>query len=290
MRRQLSVILATWNGAATVREQLDALARQRCHVPWELVVADNGSTDGTQEVVREYLRTVPHLRTVDAGARRGQAAACNIAAQVAEGDALVFCDQDDVVQDGWLAAMAGALAHHHLVAGAIRFLDEAEAGPGRCGPAAPTTAERSRTGYGFFGFLPYGLTANLGVSREAFERVGGFDESLPTEDVDFCWRVQLRGFPLHFEPAAVVFKRRRAGLADAWRQHYRYGLAHPALFRRYRSHGMPRGLGRAIRRWGWLCLHVVDLMDRRRRGTWVRVAAGQVGRLVGSIRARALYL
>lgn len=208
MPATLSVIMATWNGAATVGAQLEALARQVCRQPWELLVADNGSVDGTLEVVRAFQGRIPGLRIIDASARRGQAAACNIAASRAVGTALAFCDQDDIVQEGWVEAMGTALERYPLVAGVFQFFEEEssirqlEQPTVASGVAQPTSD--------FFGFLPYGLTANLGVSRTAFEAVGGFDESLPTEDVDFCWRIQLAGFPLYVEPAAVVLNPNRA--------------------------------------------------------------------------------
>jgi GT2 family glycosyltransferase len=285
----LSVILATWNGEETVGAQLEALARQSAQRPWELLVADNGSADGTLRVVETFRGRIPGLRVIEAAARRGQAAACNIAAPLAAGTALAFCDQDDVVLEGWVEAMAAALEHYPLVAGVIRFMDDDswQLRPDRLGQG-PGGAPQAASDV--FGFLPYGLTANLGVSREAFETVGGFDESLLTEDVDFCWRVQLAGFPMHVEPAAVVLKRRRRGVVEAWRQHYRYGLAHPMLFRKFRPYGMPRHLGRAFRRYAWLVRHAGDALHPQRRGVWVRVAAGLVGRVVGSVRARQLYL
>ncbi|MGH2372907.1 MAG: glycosyltransferase [bacterium] len=292
MGRTLSVIVATWNGEETIGEQLEALAGQTYDGSWELIVADNGSSDRTLEIARAFKDKMPHLRVIDASARRGPGAAYNIAATVAAGDAFLFCDQDDVVQPGWLGAMAAALERHHLVAGEIQFLGVMH--PEKASPSTKGhvtgSGGREKSGHDFFAFLPYGLTANLSVSRTALERVAGFDEKLPTEDVDFCWRVQLAGFDLHVEPAAIVLKRRRERLEEVWRQHFRYGIVHPILFKKFRRYGMPRNLGRAARQYAWLLLHVGDFFIGERQGVWLRVAAGQMGRLVGSVRVGTLYL
>jgi GT2 family glycosyltransferase len=129
------------------------------------------------------------------------------------------------------------------------------------------------------------------MSRRAFEAVQGFDPAmLSNYDIDLCWRVQLTGYPLHVEPAAVVAKRQRGSGGDLWRQHYAYGFSCLALYRRFSRHGMPRQLDRAARRYVWLVLHLPDLRRFSGRRSWTRVAALQTGRLVGSIRERTVYL
>ena len=284
----LSVVLPLFNGADTLELQLASLAAQDYDGAWELVIADNGSEDASLDIARAWSERLPGLRIVDAADRRGCAAADNIGAAAARGSVIAFCDQDDVVQPGWLASMASALEAHDLVVGANDFaiLD-----------AGASTDERQVRRRGdqpsrdFYDFLPWGLSCNLGVSAQAFRSVGGFDEQLRGgDDVDLCWRIQLAGFPLHREPAAVVAKRRRSTARDVWDQHFNYGVYDVTLFRKHGRHGMPRRLGRGMRRWAWLGVHLPDLGRADRRNSWVRVAAGQSGRLVGSLRQRALYL
>lgn len=268
-----------------LREQLEALANQTYDGPWELIVVDNGSVDDTREVVCSFQETIPHLRLVDASMYQGWAYGRNRGAEVAIGEAFAFCDHDDIVRPGWLAALAGALDRSHLVIGRFRSLNHMGSGDDN------TNILNEAAGSSFFGFLPYGLAANLGVSRQAYEEVNGFDEQLPASaDVDFCWRVQLAGYPLQVEPSAVVAKRRRARVVDAWRQHYRYGNSHPILFKKFKRYGMPRNLIRAGRQYGWLLLHGPFLLSADQRAVWVRVAAEQLGRLVGSIHAATIYL
>src|SRR4051812_42896987 len=112
----LSVIIPCYNAAETIGVQLDALTTQPCAEPFEIIVADNGSTDGTRGVVFRHQAHFPHLRIVDASARRGSACARNVGARMAAGDKLAFCDADDEVAPRWVAAISEALDRHDFVA------------------------------------------------------------------------------------------------------------------------------------------------------------------------------
>jgi len=284
----LSVVIPVFNGADTLDEQLASLAAQDYEGEWELVISDNGSQDASLAIARQWSDRLPMLRIVDASERRGCAAADNIGALEARGAALAFCDQDDIVQPGWLTSIARALESHDLVVGANDF---ASLNPGEpeAGRSQPSTAKRRTSD--FYDFLPWGLSCNMGVSTQAFRAVGGFDERLRGgDDVDLCWRIQLAGYPLHVEPGAVVAKRRRSTVRGVWSQHFNYGVHDVTLFEKFRADGMPRRLDRGVRRWAWLVLHVADLIRPEKRNSWVRVAAGQSGRLVGSLRRHTLYL
>ncbi|MES1211451.1 MAG: glycosyltransferase family 2 protein, partial [Acidobacteriota bacterium] len=118
--RKLSVIIACLNAASTLRDQLDGLAGQTWsgdwERDWEVIVADNGSTDGSQALVESYRGRIPGLRVVDASDRKGQAHARNVGSVHATGDALLFVDADDQVAPGWLEALAAALSRHAFVA------------------------------------------------------------------------------------------------------------------------------------------------------------------------------
>lgn len=283
----ISVVVPVLNGGGTVAEQLAALAGQDAACAWELVVADNGSTDDTRDVVARFAGSVPSLRVVDASSRRGPAAARNQGVEAARGDVLVFCDADDVVAPGWLAAMARATAEHDFVAGSLDF--------GRWRSPLPAGAQRPLWAptTGTFGWLKYALGANVAVSRKAFDHVGGFAEELHAgEDLDLSWRLQLAGYPLHHEPAALVYKRPRPNDGHKVRQQINYGRHDVLLFKRLRDAGMPRRpAGTLLRHLGWLGLNVWRLAaGPQGRTTWLISASSEVGRIIGSIEQRTLYL
>ena len=117
----ISVVMPVRNGMPWIEHQLRALAAQQSAVDWEVVVADNGSDDGTRSCVERWSERDPRIHLVDASARRGAAAARNIGVRSARGRLLAFCDADDVVRPGWLASMSAALADADLVAGVFDF-------------------------------------------------------------------------------------------------------------------------------------------------------------------------
>ena len=224
----VSVIVPAFNAQETLGEQLAALARQQVAFDWEILVCDNGSRDGTSDVVRVWGQDLPNLVLVDASARRGPSAARNIGAERARGKALLFCDADDVVDENWLPAMYSALQRAHFVAGARRYtlLNRKTDGPADWTEPLFTKD--------FLPQLPAGSGSNLGVDAELFEQVGGFDETMRTaEDIDLCWRIQLAGHALVAAPGAVIQMRRRTGLRAVFRQSYSYGAGDKMLLHKY---------------------------------------------------------
>lgn len=228
---ELSVVVPAYDAEETLPTQLEALLAQRPAWPWEVLVCDNGSTDGTADLVRAWAQRMPELRLVDASARRGPSAARNIGVSQARGPRIAFCDADDRVADGWVAAMRRALDEHEFVAGPFEgSLLNADA-------ESAVTWTAQAHGLTVKPFLPQFVTAgsgNMGVLRAVFDEVGGFYEGARTaEDDDFCLRVQLAGHELVFVPDVVLHVRRRDGLWQVCRQAYAYGAGEKRLMHRY---------------------------------------------------------
>ena len=145
-----------------------------------------------------------------------------------------------------------------------------------------------------FGFLQYATGANCGFRFEVFDQLGGFEDTYRAggDEVEFCWRAQLAGFRLVFAPDAVIHYRARQGAWAQARQSYGYGKAYPRLYRDFRGHGMPRGSAmRGIKAWWWIVSHVSWVARRgTERNAWFRGVGIHIGRLVGSLRWRVLYL
>ncbi len=113
----LSVVLPVKNGLPWLREQLKALTRQRCCLAWEIIVANNGSTDRPEELVKEFAANDQRITLVDASHVNGPAATRNVGAQYARGCILTFCDADDVVHPGWVESWVYTLAYADLTGG-----------------------------------------------------------------------------------------------------------------------------------------------------------------------------
>lgn len=277
--------MSVYNSAATLGEQLAALADQTYEGAWELLIDDNGSTDESIAIARRWLGALPHLRVIDASERRGDPGARNLGALHARGEILAFCDSDDIVDRDWLRWIVAGMGDHDMVVGACQLRNDAELS----GPGAPSGA-RMLGHEGGYGYLPYGVSANMAVSADAYRRLGGFREDYPVGyDIDLCWRLQQTGLRFGLAPKAVVYKRARGTTRGAWRQHFVYGQGDVVLFRRFRRQGMPRNVRLAIRVYGWLAVNALRLHQPDVRFVWVRSCGKCCGRVVGSLRERTLY-
>ena len=281
----ISVIVPVRNGMPWLEQQLRALSEQECHEPWELVVADNKSTDASRLVVQEWARRFDMIRLVDASTANGPGGTRNVGVGAARGELLAFCDADDVVQPGWLTAHALALAEADLSAGVFDFWSL----NGLATPSPPAYAPPP--GMSLFGFLPAAGSGNLAVRRRAFDEIGGFTEQLMTgEDIDLSWRAQLSGHSYVLSTDAVVSRRDQQGFNAVFRRYTAYGRSGPILYSRFRADGLRRELILAAKTWVWLIVSTPRLFQPEFRGHWVRIAGLRVGRLVESVRQRVLFL
>jgi GT2 family glycosyltransferase len=284
----ISVIIPVHNGTASLHSQLAGLAAQDYRGRWEVVLVDDASTDASARLAAGWRTRVPDLRIVAHPTALGPNAARNTGARVARADRLAFCDHDDEVAPGWLAALSRALDDHPAVGGFV------ERETLNTSVALATRPQRHGLHDGGFGFLPYPLAANCAVRREVWAALNGFDEAyrFGSDDVEFFWRAQLAGYHLGYAPSAVVHYRLRTDLRGMIRQYYHYGRGHPQLYRSFRGRGMPAsGWAAAACTWAALLGRLPGAaVSRRRRAIWLTRAALHGGRLVGSIRSRACYL
>jgi GT2 family glycosyltransferase len=279
--------MPVYNAAAFVEQQLNALKAQVFDGPWEIVAVDNCSTDDSVRVIRQFQQEMPQLRLVQAAEKQTAAYARNVGARVAKGDAFLFCDADDVVAPGWLAALAQALEQHDFVASTIEVEALNEGKAWRCNPG--NWAMRRN-----LNFLPFAGGALMALSREAFERVGGFKEEAPIgEDVELSWRLQLQGYTLHPVLDAVVHIRARETLQAMWKQNVRFGEAHVYLYKQFASCGMPRpSVHETFYKYWGLITRLPRLLrgEETQRARFMRQVAICWGRLRGSLHYRNLYL
>jgi glycosyltransferase involved in cell wall biosynthesis len=287
---RLTVVIACLNGERTLGRQLDALLRQTVDVWWEIVVSDNGSSDGSREIVETYAARNDSVRLVDSSAQRGLAHARNVGASAARGRDLAFCDQDDEVAPGWASAMLAALDQHDFVAGALEHdrLNEPWTIAVRGRPQAEGLLE-----YPELEYLPFAFGCTLGVRRALHEAIGGFDPSFTNgcEDADYCWRMQRLGHELAFVPEAVTHYRFRADLAGIYRQARDYGRSEARLYAKHRALGLPRLRHpwlRALRAWASTLRSSLTPVTRSRRAAALWRLGQRVGRLTGSLHHRVL--
>ena len=206
----LSLLIVAWNSREELARTLPALLPELREGD-ELIVIDNGSSDGTEEVVRSLA---PTARLLHMGRNAGFAGGCNAGAAVAQGELLVILNPDAAPRPGFGEAIRrpwvqerGWAAWQALVAdrGGTRINSAGNpvhftgivwaGGHGRPIAAAPPPAEVTALS-----------GACLAIPHRTWEALGGFSEPffLYHEDVDLSLRLRLRGGALGIEPAAVV--------------------------------------------------------------------------------------
>jgi len=211
----LSIIIPTKNRELTLGELLESLrdAANIGAIRPEVIVANNGSDDGTDDFTANVAKDFPITLRVLGVVRPGKSAAINDAVKAANGDVFAFLDDDVVVDKNWLTAVDDFFRTGTFEAGqgAIRLQ-----APAQNDPDLVKLVERYRT-------IPrlehprdvrsvHSLNgANFFVSRTAFDRAGGFDERLgpgasgTSEDVDFARRLTRAGIAIGYAPQAMVY-------------------------------------------------------------------------------------
>ena len=282
MHPTISVIVPVRDGLPLIDAQLDALAAQDDPPPFEVVVADNGSRDGTAEHVLAWSDRLA-LRVVDSSRYPGVSFARNAGAEASTAPLIAFCDADDVVTPGWVRAMATALEHADIVGGVLELSSlNDDSGALTAGGVGGAWLPVS------MGYLPYAVGANLGCRREVFDEVGGFDLDYVGghEEVDFAWRAQHRGRSIALAPDAVIAYRVRPDGRGLFTKHRASGRTFAQLHARFAGRApIERGPLRAeARAWARLVRLLPEVTRPDSRRTWLTHAGWMAGRAEGWVR------
>ncbi len=283
----LTVVCACLNAAATLALQLDALAAQATSFAWELIMVDDGSSDGTPDLTRRYAGRIANLTVIDSAGLRPQAEGMNIGAAKAAGRYLVFLDGDDEIAPGYLEAMKAALDDNPVVG--ARIDDEA------LNPPFTRVRVKPMQRHGLtvmHDFLPVTVGAAMGIHKDVFDKLDGWDvDATPLVDIDLSWRLQLAGIPIAFCADAVLRYRYRTGLRATFRQKRNYAIGDVAVMKRFTPLGAPRRRpATTLRGWWNVMRSGARVRDRRSAMLFMDHLGSAVGRLQGSIRHRYLFL
>ncbi len=214
--RDATVVIPNWNGRALLLECLASL--QTIGQPdssAELIVVDNGSTDGSAQMVRDDF---PRVRLLANDTNRGFAAACNQGARAASTGHVAFLNNDARVDRGWLQPLLDTMAREADVAAVGSLVLDWSGKTIDFGRSGLTPLARGiQLDHGQpVEEAPTGVTEQLFangaamlVRRDLFLEVGGFDERFFAyyEDVDLGWRYWVMGWRVLLEPASRIFHR-----------------------------------------------------------------------------------
>ncbi len=222
-----SVVVASYNGAHTLKPCLESLTRL-AYPDYEVILVDDGSTDSTPEIAKEF----PSVRCIRQD-NHGLSVARNTGIAAATGEIVAFTDSDCRADEDWLYYLVGDLlsgqwagigGHNFLPPDDSSVAAAVMASPG--GPAHVMLTDREAE------HLP---GCNMAFYKWALEEIGGFDPVFRKagDDVDLCWRLQEHGFKLGFSPAGFVWHYRRSTIRAYLKQQAGYGEAEALLMRKH---------------------------------------------------------
>lgn len=284
----ISVVIPARNAAATLDATLWSV-RQQTYARWEVVVVDDGSNDGTADVVARHSLEDARIRCVK-GHARGVSAARNLGAALSTGSLVAFLDADDLWLPEKLATHEWFMAAEPLVGMSfdrIRFVDE-RAQPT---PVVSTKRVRGLTAADLLHENPACTASTLVMRRDVFNQLGGFDESLAhAEDLELmirlctttAWRLEgLDSVHTHYRASSQGASAGLQRMQDGWERVidkvrryapdlvFSYGHHARAVHQRYLARralrlGMPAQEGLHWWRLAW-CSSPVALLRQPRR-------------------------
>jgi GT2 family glycosyltransferase len=273
----VSVVIACHNGLSTLDVQLVALAMQDYQGGFEVVISDNGSTDGLRaHIERHPLHARLNLRWVDSADRRGTPHARNVGVRAAKGDLLLITDQDDRAHPRWISEMVAAAAQYDAVSGTLEV--ESLNSPRVAAWRPLPDPERPYAMH----FLPIAFGNSFAAWRTTLDAIDGYDETLTggAEDLDISWRIQQAGMSLGHAPKAVMAYRLRSSHRETWHQAVGYGRTTSQAYLKHRAHGASHTPTALMVLAVPVMLLALPLQIRSRwRGRWIF----QFGWLIGAI-------
>lgn len=208
---QVSLVICTRNRASQLAESLRSLTRLQYPAPWDLVIVDNGSTDETQDVIKNHSGSL--LPKIVIESQPGLGRARNRGWATSQGDIVAFTDDDCYPAHDFLSSVVRCFEEDPrlgFVGGRILLHDPED---------YPLTIQEKTCRQELLPgeFLPPGLIqgANFACRRTALESVGGFDERFgngalfPCEDVDLIARMLAGGWWGAYEPRPLVYHHHR---------------------------------------------------------------------------------
>jgi GT2 family glycosyltransferase len=225
---RISVVVASYNGARTLKWCLDSL--QRLNYPdYEVILVDDGSTDATQQIVSLF----PMVRCIKHEKNFGLSVARNTGIAAATGEIVAFTDSDCRADEDWLYYLASSLVGSEFSgAGGPNLLPPEDSrvatavmvSPG--GPAHVMLTDQEAE------HVP---GCNMAFYKSALDQIGGFDPIFTKagDDVDVCWRLQQAGCKIGFSASAFVWHYRRSTVRAYLKQQRGYGEAEAMLVRKH---------------------------------------------------------
>ncbi|RZK59819.1 MAG: glycosyltransferase [Pedobacter sp.] len=230
-----SIIIPLYNRPQEIDELLETLTKQT-YMQFEVLVIEDGSVNDAADIVASYADRLDIKYFVKPNA--GQGFARNFGFERAKGDYFIIFDSDCLIPEDYLEIVSANLFEHQL---------DAYGGPDAAhqtftpvqkaisyAMTSPFTTGGIRGNKKHIGqFHPRSF--NMGVSREVYEKVGGFILTRLGEDIEYSIRIHENGFKIGLIPAAKVYHKRRTSFAQFYKQLHFFGRARINIYKHFPS-------------------------------------------------------
>ncbi len=255
-----SVIIPNWNGQNLLEDCLSSL-RAQTYKNFEVMVVDNGSTDGSVQYIHSNF---PGIKVIELDKNYGFAKAINEGVKKTLAEYVVFLNNDTAVDKNWLAELVKLIEKHPEVFSVnskmLNFYDRKKIdGVGieinEVGQAKSIGWDQ--TDIGQFAKEEYVFGATGGASlfrRNKFTKLGMFDESyfMYSEEVDLAFRAQFQGFKSIYCPKAIVYHKHKASSSKKPQhvEYWQFRNMYQTIIKNF-----PTAI--LLRRWRWLKILLV---------------------------------
>lgn len=215
---RVSVIIPHWNGRQHLHDCLTSL-RQQTFANHEVILVDNGSTDGSQEYVR---REFPEVVLIDLDKNRGFTGACNAGYAVSRGEFVCLLNNDTETDPRWIEVLVNTFERHPragIVAGKMLLFDQRDhfhtAGDYYRVNGIPGNRGVWQVDHGQYDREEPVFSACGGAAayrRAMVDQIGFLDDAFffSCEDIDLAWRAHLAGWEVIYAPGAIVYHKLKA--------------------------------------------------------------------------------
>jgi glycosyltransferase involved in cell wall biosynthesis len=231
-----SIIVPSFNRQDEIRELIQSFTKLDFPTDrFELIIADDGSTDATKELATEFMKNTKLSLHFYSQNNRGPGAARNMGMEKASGDFFIFIDSDCTVPTQWLLEIDKSLNEQNATAfgGADSFENDF--------PPLLKAINYSLTSFITTGGIRghnkkklgkfYPRSFNMGLSREVYNKIGGFGNLRHGQDIEFSHRIIQSGAKVISIPEAFVYHKRRTSIKKFFRQVFNWGVARINLYK-----------------------------------------------------------
>lgn len=260
MGKFYSAIIPLYNRPDEIDELLESLTKQT-YSNFEVVIIEDGSVDDAKEIVAKYSDQLQiQYQFKENG---GQGFARNVGFEIAKGEYFVIFDSDAIIPPHYFQAVEDYLNTNYV---------DAFGGPDAAHDSF--TPVQKAISYSMTSLFTTGgirgrenhvgqfhpRSFNMGLSREVYDKVGGFKITRMGEDIEFSIRIINNGFKTALIPNAFIYHKRRTSLSQFYKQLHFFGRARINIWRFYSSelkpvHMLPAFFVVAV--WSWVLSYFI---------------------------------